>query len=56
MQTGLVAFDIISKINGVSVDLRSIVREYSLTMDEIKLEELLLIMKRFEFKSKVVIL
>ena len=53
MQTGLIAFDIISKINGVNIDLRSVVREYAITKDEIKLEELLLIMKRFDFKARV---
>ncbi len=53
MQTGLIAFDVIAKIGGVSVDLRSVVREYSLGADEIKLEELLLIAKRFDFKARV---
>ena len=33
MQTGLIAFDVIAKINGINIDLRSVVREYSLTTD-----------------------
>ncbi len=53
MQTGLIAFDVIAKINGISIDLRSVVREYSLTTDEIKIEELLRIIKQFDFKVRV---
>ena len=53
MKTGLIAFDIITKINGISVDLRSIVREYGLNSEEIEVEELLRIMKQFDFKAKV---
>ncbi len=53
MQTGLIAFDVISKINGMNIDLRSVVREYSLTTDEIAIEELLRIVKQFDFKARV---
>lgn len=53
MQTGLIAFDTVAKINGISIDLRSIVREYSITNKEIDIDELLLIMKQFDFKAKV---
>ena len=53
MQTGLIAFDVIAKINGINIDLRSVVREYSLTTDEIKIEELLRIIKQFDFKARV---
>lgn len=53
MQTGLIAFDTIAKINGISLDLRSIIREYSLNNEEIEIDELLRIMKRFDFKSKI---
>lgn len=53
MQTGLIAFDTIAKINGISLDLRSIIREYSLNNEEIGVEELLRIMKQFDFKSKI---
>ena len=53
MQTGLIAFDTIAKINGISLDLRSIIREYSLNNEEIGVVELLWIMKQFDFKSKI---
>lgn len=56
MQTGLIAFDIIAKINGISIDLRSIIREYSLNEDEIEISELLRILKQFEFKAKIKIM
>src|SRR5699024_3040109 len=53
MQTGLIAFDAIAKINRMNIDLRSLVREYSLSEKEIEVEELLRIMKQFEFKAKI---
>lgn len=56
MQTGLIAFDTVAKINGISLDIRSIIREYSLSNSEIEVSELLLIMKRFDFKAKVKLL
>ena len=37
MQTGLITLDVVAKINGISIDLRSVVREYALTTDEIKI-------------------
>ena len=53
MQTGLIAFDAAAKINGISLDIRSIIREYSINNDEIEPEELLRIMKEFDFKAKL---
>lgn len=53
MQTGLITFEVIAKINGIDVDLRSIVREYGISDEEITKEELLLIAKNAEFKAKV---
>ena len=53
MQTGLIAFDAAAKINGISLDIRSIIREYSISNDEIEPEELLRIMKEFDFKAKL---
>ena len=53
MQTGLIAFDIVAKINGISVDIRSITREYAISNSEIQIEELLRIAKQFEFKAKL---
>ena len=53
MQTGLIAFDAIAKINGINIDIRSVIREHSLSDKEIEVEELLRIMKQFEFKAKM---
>lgn len=53
MQTGLIALDIAAKVNGVNIDLRSVVREFALNDNEIAIEELLRIAKRFDFKAKV---
>jgi len=53
MQTGLISFEIISKINGIDVDLRSISREYGIGEGEIKREELLRIAKSQGFKAKI---
>lgn len=53
MQTGLIAFDAVVKINRISLDLRSIIREHSINDEEIEVEELLRIMKQFDFKAKV---
>ena len=53
MHTGLIAFDTIAKINGINIDIRSIIREYSLNDAEISPEELLRVMKQFEFRAKI---
>lgn len=53
MQTGLVAFEAVAKINRINVDIRSVIREYSLGEEEIEVEELLRIMKQYEFKAKL---
>lgn len=52
MQTGLLSFDIIAKINGISVDMRAVMKEYSISNQEISKEELLRIIKSFDFKAK----
>lgn len=52
-QSGLIAFEAISKINGIDVDLRSITREYGIGEDEITKEELLRIAKNAGFKAKI---
>ena len=51
MQTGLITLDVVAKINGINIDLRSVVREYALTTDEIKIEELLRIIKQFDLRQ-----
>lgn len=53
LQTGLISFEVISKINGVDVDLRSIAREYGIGEGEISREELLRIAKNSGFKAKI---
>jgi len=53
MQTGLITFEVIAKINGIDVDLRSISREYGLSEAEVSKEELLRIVKNCEFKAKL---
>lgn len=53
MQTGLISFDIISKLNGIDVDMRSISREYGIGEGEITREELLRIAKNQGFKAKI---
>lgn len=53
MQTGIIAFDAVAKINHINIDIRSIMREYALSDKEITTEELLRIIRHFEFKAKV---
>ncbi|MCK5177705.1 MAG: type I secretion system permease/ATPase, partial [Candidatus Aenigmarchaeota archaeon] len=53
MQTGLMCFELAAKINQINVDLRAITREYGLTDEEISKEELVRIVKNFEFKAKI---
>ena len=50
MQTGLITFEVISKINGIDVDLRSIAREYGIGEGEISKEELLRIAKNAGYR------
>lgn len=52
MQTGLIAFEIVARINRINLDLRSIIREYSINEAEIEVEELLRIAQNCEFKAK----
>ena len=53
IQTGLIAIDTIAKINRLNIDIRSVIREHSLSEKEIEVEELLVIMKSFDFKAKL---
>ena len=53
MQTGLIAFSIIAKINSINIDIRSIIREYGIGEEKIETEELLRIIRRFDFKCKI---
>ena len=53
MQTGLITLDLVSKINGVNIDMRAVIREYGLSDKEITKEELILIAKNAGFKAKI---
>lgn len=53
MQTGLLVFDIIAKINRVDIDLRKIQKEYAVTNEELSEEELVRIIKNNDFKVKI---
>ena len=52
VNTGLVALDIISKINNIDIDMRSIVREYGINTADIEPEEIIRIAKNKGFKVK----
>lgn len=52
-QTGLIAFDVVSKINGINIDLRSVIRKHALSDSEIEVSEFLRVVKEFDFKAKI---
>lgn len=51
MITGLIAFEVVARINRIDVDSRAIMREFGLEQ-EVTPEELLRIAKRYAFKAK----
>lgn len=53
ISTGLISFQVIAKLNQIDLDMRSIMREYSLEDKEIDSLELLRIMKNQDFKAKI---
>ncbi len=53
MQTGLISFEIVSKINGIDVDIRSIKRTNGISEGEISKEEVLRIAQNSGFKAKL---
>lgn len=53
MQTALICFEIVSRVNQISVDTRSIIREFGIQQNELSPEELLRIAKRQGFKAKL---
>ncbi len=53
MQTGLVCFELIARINQVSVDFRAVKRQYGLNEEEITKEDLLLIGRDFGFRARL---
>jgi len=54
LNTGLAVIEVISKLEGVNVDIRAIIRDYAINEDELKLEQFLRIIKDkgFKFKNK----
>ena len=52
MNSALIAFDVVARINRIDVDIRAIAREHSL-QELVAPEELLRIAKRFDFKAKL---
>lgn len=54
MNTGLAVIEVISKLEGVNVDIRAVIRDYAINEDELKLEQFLRIIKDkgFKFRKK----
>lgn len=54
MNTGLAVIEVISKLEGISIDIRAVIRDYAISEDELKLEQFLRIIKDkgFKFKKK----
>lgn len=53
MQTGLISFEVVSKLNQLDVDLRSVIREYGISDQELSKNELMRIIKSNGFKAKL---
>lgn len=53
MQTALISFELIARINQINIDLRSIIREYGISDREPTKEELIRIVRNFDFKAKI---
>ncbi|MCX5805959.1 MAG: type I secretion system permease/ATPase [Proteobacteria bacterium] len=53
MQTALICLELIARINQISVDLRTITREYGITDKELTKEQLLLIAKNLGFRARI---
>ena len=54
MNTGLAVIEVISKLEGINIDIRAVIRDYAINEDELKLEQFLRIIKDkgFKFKKK----
>jgi subfamily B ATP-binding cassette protein HlyB/CyaB len=53
MQTALICFELVARINRINIDLRTIAREYGITDGELSREQLLLIAKNLGFKARI---
>ncbi|HEY9793359.1 MAG TPA: type I secretion system permease/ATPase [Candidatus Obscuribacterales bacterium] len=52
MQTGLIALDVVAKLNRVDVDLKSASREHGISEEEVSAAQLLRIARQLQFKAK----
>lgn len=52
MNAGLIAFDVVARINQIDVDIRAVMREFGIG-ENVSPEELLRIAKHFDFKAKL---
>ncbi len=52
INTGLISLDIVSKMNNIDIDMRSVVREYGINTADIETEELIRIAQNKGFKVK----
>ena len=53
MQTGLMCFDIIARINQTDADIRKIMKEYAVGEEELTKEELVRVMKNADFRARI---
>jgi subfamily B ATP-binding cassette protein HlyB/CyaB len=53
VQTGLISFELVARVNQISVDFRLLKREYGIDEDEISKEELLLIARNSGFRARL---
>lgn len=53
MQTALVCFELITRINQIDADMRTVTREYGIEEGEVTKEQLLLIAKNLGFKARL---
>lgn len=52
MNTALISFELVARVNGVDVDLRNVTRELGVEKTDLTVPELLLVAKRLEFKAR----
>ena len=52
INTALICLDVVARMNQVNVDIRTIIREFGITENEITPQEILQIAKRYGFKAK----
>lgn len=53
MQTGLIAFEVIAKLNQLNIDLRAITREFGINDKELSINELIRVVKTYDFRARL---